>query len=190
MLFDDLIRAEADGLHITASLFVWFDFKTKSIRLWEGDGPLEIFGQTWLGWNNSPLVDIQGLEIRPDGQAGRVTFTLSGVSAEVIHAAVKDQSLDEIEGRLVTVYLAFLTDELTELSGLLSLGKWIMQKPEFELGAKVHTISIPGETVFSQRNKAPNGLATDRDQQRRYPGDKGFEQMYLLKDRTVEWPSH
>lgn len=197
-LFPGAIKAQAAGLHVVASLFVTFDFKSGPMRVWEGDGPLDRGGFTWWGighrqdGSGNPLQQIDGLEQAINGTAPQLTLTLSGVDAQVVAAARKDAAADEIEGRLLTVSIGFFDATLpglVPLDGLVLLGTWFMQKPSFTAtGPILRTITLPCETLFAQRSRAPFGMLTDRDQQRRYPGDKALEFVPKMVDRTVTWP--
>lgn len=199
-LFPDAVRSQAQGLHVIASLFITFDFLTTPIRVWEGDGPLDRAGFTWRGMgtrvagDGSPLQSIEGLEEAVNGQAPQLTLTLSGVDQTVVAAAREDVANHEIEGRDLTIQIGFFDATqpgLVPLDNLLTLGIWSMQKPSFTAtGPSVRTINLPCETLFAQRSRAPFGLLTDRDQQRRFPGDLGCQFPPTLVDRDVAWPRH
>jgi hypothetical protein len=150
-------------------------------------------GQRQDGSGN-PLQSVDGLEQAINGTAPQLNLTLSGVDATVLQAARHDADADEIEGRDLTVQIGFYDATqpgLVPLDDLMTLGIWFMQKPSFAAtGATLRTITLPCETLFTQRSRAPFGLLTDRDQQRRFPGDKGCEFPPKLVDRDVAWPRH
>jgi hypothetical protein len=197
-LFPDTVRAQAQGQQVACALFVAFLFKSQPMRVWEGDGALDRGGFAWSGMGHrqdglgNPLQSIDGLEQAVNGTAPQLNLTLSGVDARVVAAARKDAAADEIEGRPLTVWLGFFRSDqpgLMPLDGLIPLGSWIMQKPSFTAtGPTLRTITLPCETLFAQRSRAPFGMLTDRDQQRRFPGDKALEFVPKMVDRTVTWP--
>jgi hypothetical protein len=197
-LFTETIRRQAQGHHVVCALFVAFAFKKAPLLVWEGDGPLVRGGSTWFGMGHrqdgdgNPLQSIEGLEQAVNGTAPQLTLTLSGVDATVVEAARKDADADQIEGRDLTIWIGFFDASqpgLTPLDGLVSLGTWIMQKPSFTAtGPTLRTITLPCETLFAQRSRAPFGMLTDRDQQRRFPGDKALEFVPKMVDRSVTWP--
>lgn len=47
------------------------------------------------------------------------------------------------------------------------------------------SLLIRAESVFARRNRTPLGEYTDRDQQRRYPGDKLCQFVAALKDKVI-----
>lgn len=197
-LFPATIRAQVQGQHVVCALFVRFDFKSGVMPVWEGDGVIERAGLTWFGLGHrqdgfgNPLQSIDGLEQAINGQAPQLALTLSGVDARVVAAARKDADADEIEGRTITVSLGFFDAGqagLVPLDTLIPIGLWIMQKPSFTAtGPLLRTITLPCETLFAQRSRAPYGLLTDRDQQRRYPGDQALAFIPRMVDRSVTWP--
>ncbi|KGM34997.1 hypothetical protein [Inquilinus limosus] len=197
-LFTETIREQARGQHVVCSLFVTFEFKSGPMRVWEGDGPLDRGGVTWRGMGHrqdkqsNPLQSIEGLEQAINGTAPQLNLTLSGVDPKVVAAARKDADADEIEGRNLAISIGFFDaarSSLVPLDNLVRLGTWIMQKPSFTAtGPTLRTISLPCETIFAQRSRAPFGMLTDRDQQRRFPGDQALEFIPKMVDRTVTWP--
>lgn len=200
-LLPDAVLAQASGLHVVASLFVTFDFRSAPLRVWEGDGPIEREGLLWSGMgtgvngDGSPLQSIDGLELAMDGSAPQLTLGLSGVDSRVVQAAQQDVANEEVEGRDLTIRIGFWDatkyPAMEPLDSLITLGIWTMQKPSFSAtGVTLRNIALPCETLFAQRSRAPFGLLTDRDQQRRYKGDKGCQFPPTLVDRDVAWPRH
>lgn len=197
-LFSAAARAQAQGQHVVCALFATFDFKSGPMRVWEGDGPLDRGDFTWRGMGQrqdgqgNPLQAIEGLEQAVNGNAPQLNLTLSGVDSTVVQAARKDADADEIEGRDLTISLGFFVANqpgLVPLDSLISLGTWMMQRPSFTAtGPTLRTITLPCETLFAHRSRAPFGMLTDRDQQRRYPGDRALEFVPKMVDRTVSWP--
>ncbi|WP_225768502.1 hypothetical protein [Inquilinus sp. Marseille-Q2685] len=197
-LFPDAVRAQAQGQHVVCALFVAFAFKSGDMRVWEGDGPIDRGGFTWRGMGHrqdgagNPLQSIDGLEQAINGTAPQLTLTLSGIDQTVVTAAKQDADADEIEGRDLTIEIGFFDATrpgLVPLDGLVPLGTWVMQKPAFTAtGPTLRTITLPCETLFAQRSRAPFGMLTDRDQQRRFPGDRALEFIPKMVDRAVTWP--
>ncbi|MGK9168033.1 hypothetical protein KXR53_17120 [Inquilinus limosus] len=197
-LFPGTIATQARGQQVDCALFVTFEFKSGPMRVWEGDGPLDRGGFTWRGMGHrqdgmgNPLQSIEGLEQAINGTAPQMTLTLSGVDSTVVTAAKKDADADEIEGRNLIISIGFFQRSATAwepLDNLIPLGTWVMQKPSFAAtGPTLRTITLPCETLFAQRSRAPFGMLTDRDQQRRYPGDKALEFIPKMVDRTETWP--
>ena len=200
-LFPSATEAQVQGLHVISMLYVTFAFKTAPMHVWEGDGPITRETIDWRGMGSrvdgmgNPLQGIDGLEQAINGTAPQMMLTLSGVDATVVTAARADADADEIESRDLTVQIGFydatIPGALVPLDGLITLGLWTMQRPSFTAtGPTLRTISLPCETVWTQRSRGVFGMLTDRDQNRRFPGDKGCEWPPKLVDRDISWPRH
>jgi hypothetical protein len=197
-LFPETVRAQALGQHVVCALFVTFKFKSGFLHVWEGDGEISRGGFAWLGVgqrtdnSGNPLQSIDGLEQAINGTAPQLMLTMNGVDSTVVNAAKKDADADEIESRELLIEIGFYDATqpgAVPLDDLIEVGTWIMQKPSFTAtGPKLRTITLPCETLFAQRSRAPFGMLTDRDQQRRFPGDKALEFIPKMVDRTVTWP--
>lgn len=190
-------RAAAAGLTVGVSLYAQMDFKSTPIYLWEGDGPqtrtLNASPQIWEGLYGSPMISVTGLKPSINGDAQTLNIGLSGVDNRIINAALEDVAAQEIEGRSINIWIGFLLLDgtYTPLDGLSSIGTWIMQKPSFDYNSTGdRSINMTAETLFVQRDRSPLGTRSDRDQQRRYNGDKIFDQMPIIKNRVVPWPRY
>jgi hypothetical protein len=197
-LFPETVRAQDWRFHVKCNLYVLFDFATAPIRVWTGDGPLTREAELWHGigrrvdQSGSPLQSIEGLQQAMNGTAPLMTLTMSGVDSRVVNAAREDLAAGEIEGHRLTIWIGFMVADVmgdVPLDDLVVLGEWTMQRPSFVgQGRILRTITLPCETIFAQRSRAPFGMLTDRDQQRRYPGDKALEFVPSMVDRAVTWP--
>jgi hypothetical protein len=190
-LFPQAVRAQLDGHTVKVSLFYEFDFRTVARFVWDGDGPVERQGVTWGGLRM--MGSLEGWDADINGTAPQAVFTLSGVDAEILTAALKDHRDGEIAGHRVTRYIGFWQKDepgLVPLDNLLPIGWRTMQRPEFvgDGPSGQRQIRVPAETPFVLRSRAPWGMLTDRDQQARYAGDLGLEQIPMLQDKVERWP--
>lgn len=65
---------------------------------------------------------------------------------------------------------------------------WIRDVVPIESAGEAY-FRVRAESIFERRNRTPLGEYTDRDQQRRSPGDKGCEFAPSFADKTVTgWP--
>lgn len=199
-LFPMAAAAQIAGMSVGCALYVEFAFKTATMRVWEGDGPLARQSVDWRGMGSrtdglgNPLQSIDGLEQAVNGSAPQLSLTLSGVDATVVAAARADADADEIEGRALSVFLGFhdeTTGAIVPVDTLLPLWTGVMQRPSFTAdGPTLRTITLPCETLFSQRSRAAFAFLSDRDQQRRFTSDAGCIFLPKLVDRDVAWPRH
>lgn len=195
--FTSTQRAAAAGLSVGVSLYAKFDFKSTPIYVWEGDGPhtrtLNAAPQVFEGLYGSPLITITGLKPSINGDAQTLNLGMSGIDTRIINAALEDVAAQEIEGRSINIWIGFLLldGSFSPLDGLSTIGTWIMQKPTFDYSSTGdRSINMTAETLFVQRDRSPLGTRSDRDQERRYNGDKFFDQMPIIKNRIVPWPRY
>jgi hypothetical protein len=197
--FDPVIEAESLKQHVRCGLFFECQFKSQTLYIWEGDGTLTRDGHDWQGLGptadpngQGPIVQIDNLEQSINGTANSLMITFSGVDSRITSAASQDSANQEIEGQKLKVSQGwFRTDveALLPLGSMLPMGTWLFQKPAFITdGPKLRTIQVACETLFVQRSRGPYGMWTDRDQQRRFPGDTGCNFIPVLVNTTVTWP--
>lgn len=176
---------------VGVALFIKMDFKTQPMYVWSGDGPINRDGQDWEGYFGSPMVSFDPLEPASDGENRPLSINLSGVDTRITNAALDDDANGEIENRRITFYLGFLSDTTTyaPLGPLLTMGKWIMQRPTFDYQSYGdRNIRMECQSLFVQRDRQLLAMLTDSDQRRRFVGDECLKFMVLLKDRKVPWP--
>jgi hypothetical protein len=180
-------------LKVGAALFITFDFKSGPLRVWSGDGKLFRDGFWWEGYYNSPIVSVDTIEGSRDGENRTLQLKVSGIDTRIINAALDDDANNEIENRKISFQIGFSTDEVTfsALGPLLYLNRFIMQRPQFDYSSYGdRTISMDCQSIFVQRDRAVLAMLSDRDQNRRFPGDQALKFMILLKDRNVPWPRY
>lgn len=188
--FPETIAAHLAGRTVRASFLVLFDFVTTPMRVWTGAGSIVTAGQTWYGIG--AIGSISGLEQAVNGEAPETTFVLSGVNPEIVTLA-RSEWRDEALDRLAKVYLQFHNDdddaprELFDAPFAIWAGR--MQTPRFELqGPSSRRITVSAESLFALRSRPAYSQYTDTDQKLRFPGDRGFEFVPGLVNKTVTWP--
>jgi len=194
--FPDTIAASLGGARVDAAFLAMFDFTSGPMRLWRGGGLLRTRdGNQWQGLG--ALGNVTGIEQAVNGEAPEAVFTLSGVDNEVVKKA-RDEFKEEVLGRRATVYLQFFgepdqadPDNQRPLDLPYPLWTGRMLTPTFSFGDDgERSIAISAESLFSLRSRPKFGMYTDRDQQRRFPGDRGFEFVASLVNKVVTWPDY
>lgn len=195
-LFPETIAASLGGAKVQAAALVLFDFTSKTMRLWRGEGSLNTRdGHAWAGLG--ALGNVTGIEQAVNGEAPEAVFTLSGVDQEVVTKA-RDELKTEVLGRRSFVYLQFFgepdaDDPDNQRTLDLPYPIWCgrMLTPAFTYGQDgERSIAISAESMFSLRSRPRHALYTDRDQQRRFLGDRGFEFVGNLVSKVVTWPDY
>jgi len=193
-LFPETIALALAGGKPECANLVKFDFASETVRLWTGPGPLETNdGALWLG--TGELGGMSGIEQAVNGQAPEGTFTLSAVDADIMRLA-RDEFAEEVRGRIARVYIQFFgvddpddPDNQRPLDNPYPVWAGRMLTPTFAFDAGgERSVTISAESLFSLRSRPRHAMYTDRDQQHRFPGDRGFEFVGSLVNKVLTWP--
>lgn len=185
MIFPETVSAALAGKTVRAALLARFDCLSETVRVWGGFGSLRAGAEDWLGMGEFGSVD--GLSLRSDMAAESLTFKLSGVSPRIVSLA--KQSETEVKGRPSCVFVQFFNEEWQTLDEPVALRPAIMDQTRFEAtGPDMRTVTMTAEDIFASRGSAPYAYYTDRDQQKRFDGDRGLEYIPSLIAKTVTWP--
>lgn len=189
-LFPETIRAHLGGRTVRISFLVLLDFVSSPVRIWTGSGRLTTGGANWYGLGQ--LGSISGLEQAVNGEAPETTFVLSGINSEIVSLA-RDEFPTEGRDRLAQVLIQFHNAEddrpLELFDQPYPIWAGRMQVPRFELqGPRTRKITVSAESLFALRSRPSFSQYTDTDQNARFPGDRGFEFVPSLINKTVTWP--
>lgn len=190
--FPDTIAAKLAGRTVAASLLVHMDFRETPRRFWFGFGDLIAGGHTWQG--TGEMIQIDGLESPIGTVAPKTTFTLSGIDATLVSLA--RNASDRVKDRRATIYIQFFDitpDDGGEPWSLLddpfAVSTWLMDQMTYSAqGPAQRGIALTAESLWTNRRRPAYGLYTDRDQNKRFPGDRGLEQVVDLVSKTIRWP--
>ncbi|MDZ7906341.1 MAG: hypothetical protein U5N55_11625 [Cypionkella sp.] len=197
---DDILAisdAELRRGNIAADYLVHMDFADTPKHWWTGWGEFQADDQKWQGIGD--LIGISDLPQSYDITADQVTFTMQGVTAEM--SLLARQAQGRVTGRPATVYHQFFIvtpddDSVQPWSPLIpafAVFKGKMDQMTFSASRSddqvMRSIELTAEGLFAIRNASPNGRWTDRDQQRRYPGDLGCVRMGLYENYSPTWNS-
>lgn len=194
MQFSQTVEAYLQGRTVACAPLVYMAFKDADRRWWPGFGTLVTNdGAQWQGTGS--LITIDGLEEDIGTAANPMTFTLSGVDAEIVTLA--RNASDRVKGRRVFVYLQFFDVTPTDagvqpwtpldLPDVIKTGTMEQMRYVAD-GPTSRQVIVTAEGLWTGRNRPPFGLYTDRDQQSRFPGDRGLEQVSDLVSKVIRWP--
>lgn len=192
MNFSSAIAAQLAGRVVRVDALVEFRFASQTIRLWNRFGPLPTLdGKTWQGI--AGIGQIEGLSQSINGVAPTQTFTVSGVDARFADLARGDRA--EYYRLPVVTFLQFFDTTIE--------GDWQPLDNPFAISLRqmdtvqlkraqgddgpVYTVSITAETPFTTRRRPAFGYLTDRDQQQRFPGDLGLNQVAGIDGKPITW---
>jgi len=183
--FVDTVAAYLAGQMVRAAWLVEFDFTSETMRLWQGFGDIVAGGETWSGLGE--LGSISGLESPVNGNAPNVTFTLSGVSPDIVSKAVNSSA--EVKGRPVTIFIQFFDASWQVLDAPYAIFAGVMDSMKGSMdGPSTRTISLTAEGLWTRRIVVPWGYLNASSQRGRYPGDAGCDMVQQITNISTGWP--
>lgn len=190
MDFSEAISAQLAGRVVRMSALLRFDFLSGTQRYWLGMGDLVAGGHTWA--STKGLAEIGPVSASFNGSAPEQTFTLSGVDAAFVAAAQASKA--EYYGRLCFIYFQFFDADWQTLDDPVAFWWGRMYgitaaQTQADDGF-TRTLTLSAETVFASRRRPRNSYYSDRDQQARYPGDKGMERVLGMQSKTIIFPDY
>jgi hypothetical protein len=178
---------------VLVDILVEFQFTTGTIGVWNGNTDLLAGGKTWKPMHGSGQID--GLSMPTGGTAESVTFTVSGIPNDNIGLLAKAlEESPQAAQRLVTVFLQLFDDGWQPVGAPIGIWWGFMQPPRVnrsqmqETEGAVQSVTMTAENAFFNRARPPYGRYTDRDQQKRSPGDKFFQFVPSLLFKTYDYP--
>lgn len=195
-LFPETIALALAGGKVECAPLVKFDFTTETVRLWGGFGVLDTNdGAQWQGLGG--LGGMTGIEQAVNGEAPEASFTLSGIDATIMRLA-RDEFEAEVRGRMARVLIQFFgIDDVADpenqrcLDAPYPVWAGVCLTPDFVLGVDgERSVTLSAESLFSLRSRPRYAMYTDRDQQLRFAGDKGFEFVASLINKVLTWPDY
>jgi len=168
------------------AFLVKFSFASAEKKIWTGFGKLiTLDGQEWDGLGE--IVQLDGLTSAFGPQAPPGRIMASGVSADLITLARSETS--EFVNRPLSIYLQGFNGR--KVFGLpVPLALRIMTNMEVTRDAGTRTIAVNHESPYAGRNRPAAAWYTDRDQQKRFPGDTFCDQTPFLLFKREVWPTY
>lgn len=159
------------------------------VYAWNGDATRTIDGNKYLGVGR--LGSVQGLGETRGPVSKQIVLQLSAVDPQILALGLQDSSL--VEDRLGVVSILLMDGEWQPVGGRIPLFFGLCEPPQIErstaamMTGATQTLSLPIENLLFGRGRPSNSRMVDRDQQRRFPGDRFFEYMASLVYKTIKW---
>lgn len=187
-LFPETIAAAMRGARPRCANLVLLDFVGEPMRLWTGNGLLTAGGFEWAGIGS--LGSMSGLEQAVNGEAPEATFTLTGIDGTIMRLA-RDEFDAKARNRRAVAYIQFFNeDDDRTLDQPFPVWGGRMHAPQFTIQGSTREVSVTCESLFTLRSRPNFAMYTDRDQQKRFDGDRGFEFVATLVNKVVTWPDY
>lgn len=156
-------------------------FRTGTAYMWTGVGPLTWNGQTWIGIGD--LLSVSEIEESAEVSAKGVTLSLKGVKTADITQALSEMARNK-PGK---IRLALIDESGAVVASPKIMFSGKLDTCVVEDGADTCTVSIALESDLIDLERPRESRLTDVEQQKRYPGDRGLENIAALQDADIPW---
>jgi hypothetical protein len=173
--------AQLKSAKITPFVLLQGKFVSGYVNLWTGLGQLSWNGVTWQGLGS--LIAISPIGETTELQASGVSISLSGIPSDLLGAALTECK----QGYPVTLWLGFMTDTGAVVADPAVAHSGRMDTVEVNEGGDTSTITITVENRLIDLQRARSSNYTDEEQQRLYPGDKGFQFVAGVQSWNGAW---
>lgn len=195
-------QAELDALNSdTQRLGVFFRLATDPlVSLWAGVGDcrpginaLDATGITYKGFGQ--LRDVPTVQQLINGLAERVTFTLSGVSADIVAMASAESEI--VKGKPVALGISLFGPDWQQLGPVYwlfrGIADYVVLNQASDAGGGVpqitRNVQLSVGSLFTGRRRRGASYLTDYDQKSRSPTDKFCERVNLYTNQvSLVWP--
>jgi hypothetical protein len=166
---------------VRLAIFVEGEFPSGFVRLWSGHGDIVWDGKTWTGAGQ--LLAISTIEDTAEVVASGISVTLSGVPTGFVSLAITDAQ-QGLPGRIWVGQFdaagALIPEPVAAFAGRLD-------EPTITDGAETCTLTITYESRLMDLSRPREWRYTHESQQVLFPGDRGFEYVTTLQDKSVNW---
>lgn len=183
------------GSVVRCDFLVEMQFRSETVRVWNGHTQLVAGSQTWQPVYGMGL--IEGLEYQSGEQSEAITLRLAGVPTSAIDIlGLALEETPDVTQQFVKVYLQLFSEDWQTFGNPISIWYGFMQPPEVErteitgIEGPVQIVSVTAENAFFNRARPAFGRFTYRDQQRRSPGDRFFSFAASLKAKRLTYPDY
>lgn len=187
--------AQLSASTVRVALLTEFRFTSGVKRVWNGETLLVSGEREWLPMHGAGSID--GLSVPTGTAAEAVTFTVSGLPGDASGLLAEALAgTDDVTQQLVTVFLQLFTEDWQPAGTPIGIWWGFMQPPKVSrsemqgVDGAVQSVEMTAENAFFNRSRPPFGRYTDRDQQRRSPGDTFLQFTSSLLFKTFNYPQY
>lgn len=193
--FDPEQVAEFAKRQVRLDLLVEFRFASETMRVWNGNTELVTGGNNYLPMYGHGSID--GLGMASGTASESVSFQVSGLPSQALDfLGMALNSNEEVDQRIVVVSMQLFDEEWQPLGIPAPIFWGFMQPPRVSrtemtgTDGATQSITLTAENAFFNRSRPAYGRYTDRDQQKRSPGDKFFQFTGSLAFKRFTYPDY
>jgi hypothetical protein len=182
--FDEWLSRHPKDATPKMALAATMHFKSRTMHVWLGRGPVVAPGRTFEGIGT--VASVTGLELGYGRPTAPLTITISGLDQTFFGLAADQES--EVRGRRMEIFLlgfggTGVAGEEWTLAAMSQEGVREMdqmtRKIDYDSGTSV--ITLTAQPISAMRWRMAAGLLTHEDQQALYPSDRGLERVPLTQ---------
>lgn len=162
-------KTHVEGTHTHPVIMCRVDFSPTPIYVHTGLGTIPFEGNDYLGVGT--LGGISGLAETENLVPSPVTLSLSGIDSTIFGEALDAANY----GDRVFMYIAYRNDDGTVIGSPWNFYKGRIEHPNADRGREGNTVSLVVQHVLAILSKKIGTRYTDESQQKKYPGDLGFQ---------------
>lgn len=157
------------------------EFEGGTLRLWTGQHTLVMSGNEWTGAGQllSMAPVSETLDVRADG----LSLSLSGMPSSLVSTMLANARY----GKPGKLYFACLTNSGTVIDDPYLTFRGRFDQPEIDDTGDTCTITVRYENALIDLHRARRRNYTKDDQEIDFPGDKGFDFVPSLQDKSFPW---
>ncbi len=181
----DLMRRNG---RINVAILHFLDFADGPAYVWQGYGRMKVGNVTYSGLGE--VVGVDGGGQQAGIVANNLTLTLAAGSDQLtdplLVRVLGQQSL--VKGRRYKMALQFCDDNWQPVDSTRVVYVGVMDQMTVKRAIESRQITLNVESPFVRRRVPRLQLFSVRDQQSKYPADRGLEFISQLENKIVTWP--
>jgi hypothetical protein len=161
-------------------IFTELDFQSGISRITNASYSFDWNGHTWMGLGEMGTIQqvTEGAELQMYG----ISLKISGIDPVMMSTALAEQ----YQGRSVKVWLAPLTQSYQVIADPVLIFSGRMDTLAIEIGEQA-AITLTAESRLVDWERPRTRRFNQDDQASEYPSDKGFEYIYAMVDKVLNW---
>jgi hypothetical protein len=175
-----LVTAQLGSGTVRCAILAELNFAGGYFRAWTGVGSLSYDSKTWTG-----IGDLGGVSLPEetgDGSANGFSLTLSGIPSSSISAAFTEV----YRGRSAKIWLAFFNAAWVMID-VIQLAAGRMDTMSINETGETSSITVSCENRLIDLDRPRERRLTDKEQQRRFPGDTGCRYVASIVEKPLYW---
>jgi hypothetical protein len=178
------------------AILVEIRFPSKTVRLWDGAGPMIADGEVWQG--GGAFTGLDEIEMAMNGVSAGFQVSLSSVNSEAARIAYDDYMAGEVIGTAFIISLQPRDEHhqpvgearvmFTGVIADFSVNERTVSDGNTDMIVADIAVEVVNRLDF--RNLPSGSVLTHNDQQIEHPGDRFFERVPELVDKTINWPNY